>query len=484
MALHRVRRSTVHPRELSAPVLLIGEALLVFCATIAGAVILHLITVSGWQPLQGQALPVLMATTAGAVAVMAVLCALNSQLRPDVGARLMSYAWGYFALIVMPISVINAAPVSSALVRGAAAASTVIFGCLLALGLVGRMPRWWSWPRAITGALVLNALSITVALLVPPGVLDSLAVYVGGAVMLPAWGLLALGCITRGLRLDIPLWWRIGFGLVVICSARALLLFTGGSLEFATLRFIGVLVLLTATCLQTRSLLVQRRIAAAEEAERAAADEKAAAERRHEIRNALFALSSVTTLMTPRPDADSITGGRSIRAMIDDELLRLQGLVERTAPGPDENTAAVDVVLNRLVTLRRLSGSEITLDCPVGIRVTLPTATLAQVVTNLLANCARHAAGAPVHVGAERTADGCMIEITDGGPGVDPARPTTGDGLGLALSMRLVEAAGGRLELRTATRFPTGTTVLLSLPTVAETSRHLVVAPVEGRLAS
>ncbi|HEY9293231.1 MAG TPA: HAMP domain-containing sensor histidine kinase [Microlunatus sp.] len=486
MTPQRLRRTKVLRRRLSVatPVQVAGEALVVFVATVVGALLLQLVASSGWQPLQGQAGPVLAATTAGAVAVVAVLGVVNSRLRPDPGMRMASYAWGFYALVVMPLSVVNAVPGSNPFLRGTAAASAIVFGGLLALGLAGRVPRWWSGPRAIAAGLVLNVLAITIAAVLPRRVVDDLAHYVAGVALLTGWGLLAFACITRGLRDKSPLWWRIGFGLVLICAARALLMFAGTPLEFATLRFIGVLVLLAATGLQTRSLVIERHLAEVQEAERAAADERVAAERRHEIRNALFALSSVTTLMTPRADVDSVGGGRSISAMIDDELARLQGLVEHTGPSADENTAPVEVVLTRLVTLRRLSGSDITLHCTPGLLVKLPTATLAQVVTNLLANCARHAPGAEVYVGGERIAGVCVIEITDAGPGVDPIAPTTGDGLGLALSARLVEAAGGTLELRAATRFPTGTTVLLRLPTAAATPRHLTVAPDEGRLAS
>ncbi|QDP97952.1 HAMP domain-containing histidine kinase [Microlunatus elymi] len=470
---------------ISAPIRMAAEAVVVFGATVVGALLLHLVMTADAHPLQGQAVPVLGATTAGSIAVVAVLSALNSHLRPDLGLRLISYAFGFYALVGMPISVVNAVPGRSPLVRGAAAASVVVFGALLLLGLAERLPRWWSWPRAITAALVLNALAMTTAVVLPERILDTTDLYVGGTVLLAGWGLLACAFIMRGLRRRSPAWWRIGFGLALLCAARALLLFTGSNLEFAVMRFIGVLVLLAAACLQTHAVMIERRAVAAEEAERTAAAERAALERRHEIRNALIALSSVTTLMTPRPDVEAVTGGRSISAMINDELARLHGLLEKTSPSDDDNSAAVDAVLTRLVTLRRLSGSEITLRCPPGLRVAVSTATLAQVVTNLLANCARHAPGAEVYVGVERKAAGCVIEISDAGPGLDPAAPTIGDGLGLALSSRLVEAAGGRLELRTGTRFPTGTTALLHLPTAAESTRHLTVAPaVSERMAS
>jgi two-component system OmpR family sensor kinase len=270
----------------------------------------------------------------------------------------------------------------------------------------------------------------------------------------------------------------MGFGLVVVAAAHALLLIGGGPLQFEVLRFNGFLVLLVALCLHTRTLVLERRTAEAETAERAAACVHVEAERRHEMRNALTTLSAVTTLMTPRPDTDSMPSGRSIAVMIDDELARLRGLLEDTAPSGEPETAAVDSILTRLVTLRRAAGARITLDCPSGMVAALPPAALAQIVTNLLANCARHAEGDEVYVGAHRDGAGCVVEVTDAGPGLAAGMSATaGTGLGLALSSQLVEAAGGSLELRQATRFPTGTTALLHLPLVAGSGRHLAAVP-------
>ena len=126
-------------------------------------------------------------------------------------------------------------------------------------------------------------------------------------------------------------------------------------------------------------------------------------------------------------------------------------------------------MLTRLVTLRRLTGSVITLSCPPGLVAAVPAGTLAQVVTNLLANCARHAPGAEIHVSARPTPGACVIEVTDAGPGLRVLHgetATTGSGLGLELSSRLVSDFGGTLQLMPATRFPSGTTARLCLPLV------------------
>ena len=90
-------------------------------------------------------------------------------------------------------------------------------------------------------------------------------------------------------------------------------------------------------------------------------------------------------------------------------------------------------MLTRLVTLRRLTGSVITLSCPPGLVAAVSAGTLAQVLTNLLANCARHAPGAEIHVSARATPGACVIEVTDAGPGLlalQGETGTTGSGLG------------------------------------------------------
>lgn len=460
-----------------------SETVIVIGATIVGAVLLHASTFFGIHPLQGQAGSVLTAATAGAAAVVALLCGLNSRAGADPGMTLISYAWGFYALVLMPVGVVAAAPGGGPLVRGAGAAAAAVFSLLFALGLAGTHKKRCSAPRAIAGGALLTGLTIAISAVLPAGLLHLVGSDITKVVVLAGWGALACICITRGLRRESPSWWRMGLGLALICAARALFLFTGSAVQFATLRFIGFLVLLAAMSLWNRRLVAERRAVRAEAADLAAAEERAAAERRHEIRNSLFALSSVATLMTPRPDVDSSIGRQSISAMVDDELARLRDLVEGTAPSRDASTAAVDGVLTRLVTLRRLSGARITLDCPPGMVAALPAATLAQVVTNLLANCARHAPEADIYVGARLEADKCTIEVSDAGPGLDPAAPTVGDGLGLTLSSRLVENAGGTLELRPTTRFPTGATALLHLPLAAGSRRHLTSVPT-GALAS
>jgi two-component system OmpR family sensor kinase len=131
------------------------------------------------------------------------------------------------------------------------------------------------------------------------------------------------------------------------------------------------------------------------------------------------------------------------------------------------------------------------------IRVTVDEHRMRQVITNLVGNAMAHTpAGTPVHVRAGLPAElpappvavagnlesrgRVVLEVIDEGPGVplaaaanifdrfyrvDEARSRTrgGTGLGLAITAAIMEAHGGRVELRTAPGDGARFTVLLSL---------------------
>lgn len=87
---------------------------------------------------------------------------------------------------------------------------------------------------------------------------------------------------------------------------------------------------------------------------------------------------------------------------------------------------------------------------------------LSQMLENLLQNALRHAPGAPVTVGLQRTENGVLLCVQDQGPGVssealghlgeafyrpDSARSGGGNGLGLAIVRHIAELHGGNLQL-------------------------------------
>jgi signal transduction histidine kinase len=94
--------------------------------------------------------------------------------------------------------------------------------------------------------------------------------------------------------------------------------------------------------------------------------------------------------------------------------------------------------------------------------ITCDALRIEQVVTNLLTNALKYAAGTPVHVDVSATPCGAMIRVQDGGMGIaadkqarifdrferaEAHRNISGLGLGLYISKQIVDGHGGRLSL-------------------------------------
>jgi two-component system OmpR family sensor kinase len=432
-----------------------------------------------------QALAFLESATAAGASVVALLSALAARMTGDRQLLTAGRTWALYALVVMPLSAVSDAGAATSLWSAATAASTAVFLVLFLYATWDFSTRWSRGRRLVGTGLLGLALAGLAAVRAPVADLGPIVVDSADLIFVIGWALLAGRCVTRGLRRAEPVWWRTGFGLGVIAAGQLLAVLNGppGGMEvlhFPALRLLGFLVLASGLAWYTRQLARDRRDRKAERAEKDAVAAHAQAQRSHEIRNVLSNLSAITTVLARagvevperRPGADDDVPAAdpgSLNEIISSEFARLHSLLESSSASQDSAGAPVDRVLTRLVTLRRLTGSVITLSCPPGLCAALPAATLAQVVTNLLANCARHAPGAEIHVSARSTDGVCLIEVTDAGPGLLALQcetATTGSGLGLELSSQLVGDFGGTLRLLPATRFPSGTTARLSLPLV------------------
>ncbi len=124
---------------------------------------------------------------------------------------------------------------------------------------------------------------------------------------------------------------------------------------------------------------------------------------------------------------------------------------------------ALGVALIRME--ERLSGREVSTDLPVDLPlVPIDELLVEQVFINLLENAVRHTPpGTPIRVSARRDAQGVVVEVADGGPGIPPgqekavfekfhraagpgqSRSTEGAGLGLTICRGIMTAHGGRI---------------------------------------
>ena len=426
-----------------------------------------------------QTLALVESATSAAAAIVALLCILSSRMGGHPQLLGVGQAWAFYGLAIMPLSSLSIAGLGQTLWSAAAAAAAAVFLVLFVSATRGSEVRWPG------GWMLLAVLFLLAAAVLPILSRGLVGLRISNVIILMGWTLLACRCVMRGLRLSESVWWRMGFGLGVIAAGHLLGIAnnTGSAVELAALKFpvlrlLGFLLLLTTLGRQFHQLNRERRGREVEQAEKTAVAEVAQAQRSHEIRNALSNLSAVTSLLTlpgtggpeRSEGADNLppfTDPGSLTEMIGSEFARLNELLETSSASQDSAGAPVDLVLTRLVTLRRVTGSIITLNCPPRLLAAIPASTLAQVVTNLLANCTRHAPGAQIHVSARSTHGVCVIEVSDAGPGLaatQGAATTAGSGLGLALSSQLVADFGGTLNLHDTSRFDSGTTARLCLP--------------------
>lgn len=234
----------------------------------------------------------------------------------------------------------------------------------------------------------------------------------------------------------------------------------------------------------------------------------AAADRDHELRNGLAGLAGITHLLGTDPEDDE---RRALKHAVLTELGRLLTLVDdgiSGAGGADGADGAggaggaaaaspeagypVEQVLSDRVALREATcGPEagpLDLRVEPGLRAAGDPDLLAQVLTNVLANCERHAYGAPISVTATAEGDLVRVEVRDEGPGLPPGVAETvlergvrdesagGSGIGLHICAGLLARAGGEFAVKSCDA-PSGCLVALTLPRVTEvTSSQPVIA--------
>jgi len=142
-----------------------------------------------------------------------------------------------------------------------------------------------------------------------------------------------------------------------------------------------------------------------------------------------------------------------------------------------ELAAAVKEVVERFREHAVRAGSTVTVRAEPGLEGRWDRLRIEQVVTNLLTNALKYAAGTPVDIGLSGTEQDVTITVSDEGPGIPesekervflrferaaPMRNFGGLGLGLYVARQIVEAHGGEISL--VPHRPSGAQFIIRLP--------------------
>jgi signal transduction histidine kinase len=186
----------------------------------------------------------------------------------------------------------------------------------------------------------------------------------------------------------------------------------------------------------------------------------------HELGNPLAAVRGYVELLVGNPAAPE-NGEILLRAQADVERMHrlLRNLLDY-ARGDDAAPGDLDVEELILEAARTVQHQVVFRGVEVAVRASLvgavrgEPAKLHQVLVNLLLNAAE-AGARRVELGAERTAAGVELWVSDDGEGIPPENlprlfepffttrpPGRGTGLGLATAFRILEQHGGRIEVR------------------------------------
>lgn len=433
---------------------------------------------------------------AGVGAAAAILALVAARLLDEARLAWLAAALVLYCLVVLPWGVTAPAGTASSAtqVSRLLAYATALVLLVFALRSPRRMGTWGGWVIMLGGGV----LAVLALFLVPD--LGPVTLLVTGPiaalVVVAGWGAAAIVAVIDAVRRQRTTRLRIGLGLVVLAGAQLYRVTMPmdrptPDLVLPALRLVAMGVLLVGLLqlvqralrsLQEENFEQQEELAAAAlHMERAAAH---TAERNHELRNGLAGLAGITHLLSA--DVEGPDHER-LRSAVLAELGRLHTILERSADPVEleEDLADVDApssyevepMLAGLVALQQARGRDVRLEVADGLAARGDSAVAAQIVTNLLANCERHAPGTPVTVTAFSQHDDVVIEVRDRGPGLPPGREREvlgrgvretgagGSGLGLHISKGLVEGQGGSLTLRTVDG-PRGCAATVVLPAV------------------
>lgn len=196
----------------------------------------------------------------------------------------------------------------------------------------------------------------------------------------------------------------------------------------------------------------------------------------HEIATPAAVLDAALLLLELDPlDASALAAARKASSMLSDLLLRHRGGVTVLHVGPVDLAEVASSVVAMLAPL--VDGVELRCDAAESVLASADPNAVAQVLVNLVVNAVKYAPGSPVLVSARRADETVVVSVCDQGPGIPEQHRRRilepgvrlvehsllpGDGLGLAISLRLAEAMGATLEITEAE--PSGSCVTLRIP--------------------
>ncbi len=432
----------------------------------------------------------------------ALLAVLAARLADDRQFGWLSMALGCYSLVAIPTATIRMLDMGSgpAIDAMRLLVHALIVGFLVAALLKLRPPTGWRALGALLGGagLVVGAGALgTASPVAAHAVTSHQPLQLGAALSVTA---LAVALGVGALRRRSPGLWYVGLGFGMIGFAHtgrvslAVSPIAEPGLGFSTIRLCGVVLALSGTLCAARqalSRLDHEREVNEEELRLAGIRLARTAERDHELRSGLAGIAGATTqLGADRPDAALLGAAVASELSRLDDLLRAPVGLCHTA---DPTTYALAPILSRLVALRRSSGMDLRVDADPDLRVVGSPAALAQVVTNLITNAARHAPGSPVRISAARQDGRVVVRVRDFGPGIPPGYESAvfdpgvrdgrlgGLGLGLHICHALISAEHGTISIRPAASDRPGCTVVLELqaaPTAVPTAHDVAAAGV------
>ena len=190
----------------------------------------------------------------------------------------------------------------------------------------------------------------------------------------------------------------------------------------------------------------------------------------HELRTPLTALRLQTERLqrgAPSPDLPGklLRQQDRLHALIEKLLDVSRARAGRLSIEPHEldASALVREVASRFSDEAARAGSAMTIEAPELLQVRWDRDRIDQVLTNLIANALKYAAGAPIAVGLQQRGSSALLTVQDGGAGIAPAeqarifdrferagasRNQGGLGLGLWITKEIVLAMGGEVSVQ------------------------------------